>query len=148
MYTLSAAPAEDRVFAPVVARVGASSEVRPKQSVLRGFFAWAWRESRRPAWQRLASLPIGRTASGQQRGWNEPQSYRFIKLRAAAADVQVRRLTLELGDGSIQDLSIGCLLGRLQIAAHEDRRERVEGHLAEYQSAGRVRGGIEVWAHE
>ena len=37
-----------------------------------------------------------------------------MKVSAMSVDVQVRRLAVEFSDGSLQDLSIGCLLRGLE----------------------------------
>jgi hypothetical protein len=149
MYTLSAAAAEERAFAPLVAQVGVPGEVRPRQSILSRLAGWCRSKLPRrsgPVWRRLASLPLGSAASGQS-PLDAPCAYRFLKLRATSVDVQIRRLMLDFVDGSIQDLSIGWLLRGCESPPICIARRELKGIIVEYHTAARVRTRVEVWAH-
>jgi hypothetical protein len=145
MYTLLSARAEERGFIPGLVQVRAATDSAPKESILIRLFRWPWRESNRcrdAVWQRVATLRIGR---GEQTvRLNAHGGCRFIKVRATSVDVHVRRLTLEFSDGSLQDLSIGCLVRGCESRPMSISGRELKGVAMEYKAAG-TRGQVEVW---
>jgi len=80
----------------------------PSLTRLRAWFGGS--EVASPEWERIATLMLDRGIVGCQLELPPGTRWQRVKLRSPAKDVEVRRWTLLLHDGSIQDLSVGCLL--------------------------------------
>jgi len=149
MYTLTAARAQQSAFATGIAHARAIVPIQPRPSTLKRLFAWPWGYSLcspESDWQRVASLAVGGGAGPHALTLHSDAGYRFVKLRATSLDVDVRRFTLEFGDGSLQDLSIGRLLRGCESRPMNFTGREWKGILVEYRLRAGERGKIEVWA--
>src|SRR5438309_9048100 len=61
-------------------------------------------------WRRIARLPVNGSCGGKEVTLSPSRVFRNMNLRSAGADIDIRRWLLTFSDGSIQDLSLPCLL--------------------------------------
>jgi hypothetical protein len=151
MYTLPLGRSDERALVPGVGWARSCKAIRREQSILRNLFAWHWLAPARfwdSSWKRVARLQIGRASAGLGLNWTAARNYRFIELRAMSVDVRVRRLAVEFSDGSLQALSIECLLRGSESRPIGVGRGEAKGILLEYRATVGARGEVEVWAHD
>ena len=147
MCMLTPLRAEERGSVFAVARAHVNGPDQPA-TILSRLFDWRPGDSRlgrESGWERVACLEIGRTAGNQLR-FNPNGSYRVVKLRAPSMDVEIRRLTPEFIEGSLQDLSIGSLLCGCESRPMNVVGRDLKGIALEYDARARARGKVEVWA--
>ena len=97
-------------------------------------------------WQRIATV-TAEQGRGKCHLSMPRMKLRVVKLKSPAMDVQVRRWTLDFDDGSIQDLSIGCLLRGTESRSIVVAGRALKGMIVECKANECVRAArLEVWA--
>ena len=98
-------------------------------------------------WQRIAGLAVAGACGLNTVNIFLDQSFRKIKLRTMATDLDVCRWTMEFNDGSILDLSLPHLLEGTESKPVSITGKRLKRVMVKYDP-DRVsrRGRLEIWA--
>ncbi|HXK04606.1 MAG TPA: hypothetical protein VMS37_19545 [Verrucomicrobiae bacterium] len=98
-------------------------------------------------WNRIAHVAVAPPKGRLRVDLDIGNGLCFVKLKSPLVDIRVFRWTLEFADGSIQDLSVGCLLAGTESRPMPVAGRRLKGMVVDYEMArGSRRGRLESWA--